>query len=378
MIDKKFSDAVKVPNKSSRVVFLDWLRIFAFSSVLIGHLFYANLVAIANDESLHVTLRLIVQWLLPFFLGGGAGVVVFFLVSGYIITHVLQTEKPLEFLIRRIFRIYPLFIFAVLFQYCLIVFVSHGQIDFKTLIVWLLLVGDFFNAPLALNGVEWTLRIEVLFYAFMFLAACSQLFSKYKSAFPWVSLVVVLIIGMLPAFGQIPGYFNIYAPFLFLGTLFWLYENNYVSLSFMVLFICIVFFQYWYLIDTLEPGWRGTHFCALAFILFSTAWVFRAKFTFSKITLFISELTYAVYLLHDWLFAYTNQFLAPLKLPYSNLCSLVILFLVSTILVRLIEKPGIKVGRQLIKKLKKYKKRTDTHVLSDSTLNQVKNESHAL
>lgn len=72
---------------------------------------------------------------------------VFFLVSGYVITHVLQTEQSLEFLVKRIFRIFPLYIFAVLFQYSFIYFNNHAAVNLKTLILQLLLVGDFFQTP---------------------------------------------------------------------------------------------------------------------------------------------------------------------------------------------------------------------------------------
>jgi peptidoglycan/LPS O-acetylase OafA/YrhL len=86
------------PTNSSRIVFLDYLRIFAFVSVLIGHKFYAAVVDLSNDRTVHATPRFIADVLLPLVSGGGAGVVVFFLVSGYIITHVLQTERTGEFL----------------------------------------------------------------------------------------------------------------------------------------------------------------------------------------------------------------------------------------------------------------------------------------
>ena len=41
---------------------------------------------------------------MPLTVAGGAGVVVFFLVSGYIIAHVLQTEAARQFLLKRFFR----------------------------------------------------------------------------------------------------------------------------------------------------------------------------------------------------------------------------------------------------------------------------------
>ena len=71
-----------------RVVFLDYLRIFAFVSVLVGHKFAEPLQAAMADPTSpgHRAARL--SW--PWVQGGGVGVLVFFLVSGYVITQVLQ------------------------------------------------------------------------------------------------------------------------------------------------------------------------------------------------------------------------------------------------------------------------------------------------
>ncbi|WP_287007412.1 acyltransferase family protein [Legionella sp.] len=167
-----------------RIIFLDWLRIFSFSSVLIGHKFYPILLDLSNDDSVHESLRFLIKLILPFCFAGGAGVVVFFLVSGYVITHVLQKEQPLEFLVKRIFRIYPLYIFSVLLQYSFLYSVNPAIVNLQTIIPQLLLIGDFFQTPYSLNGVEWTLRIEVLFYLFMFAMRYFKIIGQYEYALP--------------------------------------------------------------------------------------------------------------------------------------------------------------------------------------------------
>ncbi|PJE18143.1 MAG: hypothetical protein CK430_00640 [Legionella sp.] len=170
--------------KMKRIIFLDWLRIFSFSSVLIGHKFYPILLDLSNDDSVHESLRFLIKLILPFCFAGGAGVVVFFLVSGYVITHVLQKEQPLEFLVKRIFRIYPLYIFSVLLQYSFLYSVNPAIVNLQTIIPQLLLIGDFFQTPYSLNGVEWTLRIEVLFYLFMFAMRYFKIIGQYEYALP--------------------------------------------------------------------------------------------------------------------------------------------------------------------------------------------------
>jgi len=110
-------------------------------------------------------------------------VIVFFLTSGYIITHVLQNETTSEFMVKRIFRIYPLYIFAVIVETLLARIVDGVALPgIGTLIPRLLLMGDFFGTPLALTGVEWTLRVEVCFYFYMALLRHFAILEKPKTA----------------------------------------------------------------------------------------------------------------------------------------------------------------------------------------------------
>ena len=112
---------------SKRLEFLDILRIFAFVSVLIGHKFYEVLDGLSKSENVHLTLRFFLDALKTLCWGGGVGVIVFFLISGYIITLVLQTEDVKVFLIKRIFRIYPLYVVAVLMEAIIGHIVNNGN-----------------------------------------------------------------------------------------------------------------------------------------------------------------------------------------------------------------------------------------------------------
>lgn len=61
-----------------RIDFLDYMRVFAFVSVLIGHKFFSEISTMAADQSTHVTLRAILDFIVAASYGGAAGVVVFF------------------------------------------------------------------------------------------------------------------------------------------------------------------------------------------------------------------------------------------------------------------------------------------------------------
>lgn len=186
------------PKVITRIAFLDYLRIFAFISVLIGHKFYADIVAAIANDKLHATPKLLLELLMPFVFGGGAGVIVFFLVSGYIISQVLSVEQTTSFLIRRVFRIYPLYIIAVLIQ--IIVQKTWGTLSLNILVPQLLLIGDFFSTPYTLAGVEWTLRVEIIFYVFMAMLKAGGFWDKRKHLLIFVLLITTGLMSQLPAF----------------------------------------------------------------------------------------------------------------------------------------------------------------------------------
>ncbi len=113
----------------------------------------------------------------------------------------------------------------------------------------------------------------------------------------------------------------------------------------------LVFIQHWHWIDTIQPNWRHSHYAGLAFLLFLTAWLLREKLAelANGAILFLSELTYSVYLFHTWLFERIKQLPLAGGIFQHNIYALILLFLTCAILVKLIEKPGIKAGRKLVK-----------------------------
>ncbi|WP_115329834.1 acyltransferase family protein [Legionella busanensis] len=340
----------------NRMIFLDYLRIFAFISVLIGHKFYPLLHHIAHNHKIPHLFRFLVKLTLPFFLAGNTGVVVFFLVSGYVITYVLQAELPFEFLVKRIFRIYPLFVIALLLQVFLNSIIDHSSPNYYVLIPQLLLIGDFFQAPNVLGGVEWTLRVEIIFYFIMFLMRLLNLTNKDTIALPFTLIFLTLLLNLL---SPIPGvntwnmaYLNMYGPFLFLGVFIYLYENQRIKLSTLMAFTGLVFVQLWHLNVVYQPYWSHTLLSLRAFLLFLITWKFREKLTSNAIIIFTSELTYSIYLFHNWLYDriiqnFNGSFLV------KTTCTLILLILICTFFVKFIEKPAIKLGRKVYNNLAK-------------------------
>jgi peptidoglycan/LPS O-acetylase OafA/YrhL len=335
----------------SRIDFLDFMRIFAFLSVLIGHKFYGVLAALASDPAQHVSIRYFLEWLLSLCMGGAAGVVAFFFVSGYIITHVLRVEAAPEFLVKRVFRIYPLYVVAVLLEVFLAWLLRDAAFPpLSLLLPRLLLLGDIFGTPYALAGVEWTLRVEMAFYLFMAILKVTGLLNK-PAWLPLIYLGCVMLLCSIEPFpqfeGGFTGYLTIYSPFLLIGSLIYLMERRLANPLHCLSVMALAMLASLALVAKVQPFWKESHYALLALLVFVSAWWFRRYLVVGPIVRVLSSLTYAIYLMHNWLWPYLSKFAVILGGTgiARQLLVLVMLFLVCYVLHRLVELPVLRLGR---------------------------------
>lgn len=142
-------------------------------------------------------------FLLNFFSFGGAGVDIFFVLSGFIITYTSQknigyADKLPSFVKRRFVRIFPTYwIIISLFLLLQIMLPSfyktHFSLDIKNILSTYLL----FPGHIMVNGVSWTLSYELFFYL---LFCVAFLIPNKKLSFGLAAISTVIII-MLPVFG---------------------------------------------------------------------------------------------------------------------------------------------------------------------------------
>lgn len=336
---------------SARIDFLDYARIIAFISVLIGHLFNEDLARIAADSGIHAFFRQLSEIAYRICAFGGMGVVIFFITSGYIISHVIKNETTIDFIIRRIFRIYPLFIFATICEMALAT--TTGNASFPPLdeiIPRLLLLGDFSGVAYGLGGVEWTLRVELVFYVFMVMLKATGVLRLEKLLPAFVFLVSLVVFSLPPfpsSFGWTDGYFNLFFPFLIVGILFYQFENsNLKGLTFHV-FSITIFLISLLKIQSLQPRLNGSNFELFAMLTFYVLWYFRSRIRGHFLSRTLSEMTYAVYLFHLWSWSYLGLFVEKYGLPYipNRLQRLILLFAFCFLAAKTVEKYGIKLGR---------------------------------
>lgn len=139
---------------SSRIPSLDGLRALAILLVIEGHL---------NDRFTSM-----VKWIPGY---GATGVQLFFVISGFIITHNLLKEQLTKnninlkhFWIRRIFRIYPAF-FVFMFSIGLFFLFIERPFELWSFIVYFFLLGSIIPVSAGWYlGHAWSLSVEQFFY----------------------------------------------------------------------------------------------------------------------------------------------------------------------------------------------------------------------
>jgi peptidoglycan/LPS O-acetylase OafA/YrhL len=144
------------PNRERRLAWLDALRGFAALCVVFDH--GSTLLLLPARSFLY-------QWLNL----GQYGVFVFFLVSGYIVPASLERKGSVRgFWISRVFRLYPMFIVALLLS-AVAYETGHGTVanagkhPLTAVLGWLFMLQNLVagvNVPL----VIWTLSYEMVFY----------------------------------------------------------------------------------------------------------------------------------------------------------------------------------------------------------------------
>jgi len=125
------------------------------------------------------------------------GVSIFFVLSGFLITYLLQAEKKIrqidipKFYIRRILRIWPLYYFYL--PIAIAVLIAFKLIpDFKMLLFYIFFAADIpsiLKRQIVLVGHYWSLGVEEQFYLFW-----PWVNKKINSLVPFLVVVIILLI----------------------------------------------------------------------------------------------------------------------------------------------------------------------------------------
>jgi peptidoglycan/LPS O-acetylase OafA/YrhL len=304
---------------------------------------------------------------------GQTGIVVFFLVSGFVIPYSMErNQRQLVFWISRAFRIYPLYIFVFTIS-VLLAFagLNEGKTIFLNNISGNIIAHIFFiqsYLPVEAFGVtdfvdgSWTLFIEFFWYIFF-----SFLFFKgMQKKLLWVSGGINVIIVFLSIVSIISGKripFGIVCCFnlCIMGFVYYQFYFNKISkqlfqvlISFSLMVILIALFTGFFIHENLH--FTGT--CVITswisgLLIFNFFFLFHKR-VFEFLAPFLKELgniSYSLYLIHVCILPTISRFF-----DYGPMNVFIHLFIsvgLSYLTFNFIEKPFIRAGKKLSGAVKK-------------------------
>ncbi|MFZ1773967.1 MAG: acyltransferase [Rhizobiaceae bacterium] len=157
---------------ADRVVLLDALRLLAALSVVAFHYLYRGAAA---DGYLAVTYPEAAPMARFLYLG----VNLFFLISGFVITWSAEGRSWTDFAIARFARLYPGHVAAmsVTFTVCLLAAHPAFPVNSTGYLANLTMAAPLFGQPF-MDGVYWTILLEIIFYFWVALLILSGLFER--------------------------------------------------------------------------------------------------------------------------------------------------------------------------------------------------------
>lgn len=299
-----------------QIAFIQILRGLAALIVVWSHL--SGFWLYANNE--HWVAQDIFQaWVVvPFHIfqnGGHLGVVLFFLISGYIITHASLRETKTSFVVKRIFRIFPALIVALAVTWGMLLlakahsFVLPGIHSGATPTQWVAAVFmlDGFIPGARILGPTWTLVVELTFYVLTLLVLDRSRIKPLSATFVMLSIWVTFsVVAKNIALGDNSGFIPMVG-FLIAGRAIYLSQQGLISQYYSTLLIFAGLGGYVLFSEAMAPGqllrpggWGGVEpvvsdgIALLVFFALMKAPLARVWGPFN----FFGNISYSLYLLH--------------------------------------------------------------------------------
>lgn len=291
---------------------------------------------------------------------GWFGVCLFFLISGFVITHSIQRETRVAFAIRRVLRLYPPLFFAAGVTILIGALLADRALPpLATWISTLTLTGVPVNTPPFL-GVEWTLFVEIKFYLMTLLVA-SLLRSRPILAYAVQAALICLVIYFARAFNGaifVPAISMYLTVYLLFGQIIYFAYTGRVSaraafaLALVNYVICV------YGMYQIEPNRDLAHNSQIV-SLFYCMTLFLGALFFKGLRIpaplrFYEKISYSLYLLHGVVGIPAMRLSAPYVSIYEFrfLIGLAVGTLAAWISYRLVEVWSVEAAKKLTARLR--------------------------
>lgn len=288
---------------------------------------------------------------------GYLGVMLFFLVSGFIISHVGVQERHREFAAKRVLRIYPALTATVLLTAALLAIglqpLSTGAnptVTPLTILTNITLVNFLLLPDVVLVGVAWTLVIEVLFYLL------TLLLLPLLRRITWLAIaiqleLVALLVLTAREFGH--SYFALavsasFLPALLLGQIVWaVWSRRMPGWAGLLLGMGAWLVYVWAgkrEISRVTDAYDLT--LVLCFLVFLIGLLAEPRLRPSRVLRFLADRSYSLYLLHSVVaFTVLDLLYQVVTFPVALLAAVGVTFAAVELSYRYVELPAQRLAR---------------------------------
>jgi len=277
----------------SRIDILDYARFLAAFLVMGFHYFffgvkeYVPVIGFSKGWS-------------DIFQFGYAGVSLFFMISGYVIFYSSKGRTAAQFASARILRLYPAFLTALIITTIFLYFfgLANEVVNPLQFLQNLTMLPTDLGGKYV-DGSYWTLRLEIFFYALIFIIILVGAAAHLERFFLiWPVIILVAQFTPLNAFPLLNCYFAYFAA----GALFAMRRIKFTWVSNAMIVLCYFESLYWSSIFS-HPFDTGKKVMLLAitgfylfFVLMNKKNIFQMKLPGANL---LGALTYPLYLLHQ-------------------------------------------------------------------------------
>jgi peptidoglycan/LPS O-acetylase OafA/YrhL len=273
---------------------------------------------------------------------GKIGVVIFFLISGFLLPYSMKKKKISDFVKNRFFRLYPTYWFSILLA---LIFV--GGYSFEQVIGNISMFQTFLFVD-DMIGAFWTMPIELVLYVFCIVFVRYL----YNSKFIFLSYILILLATLAGAFVRfnmevkVPLALPLLLAISILGYVIRLYNEKEIQLQmlikyvsiFVVFLVPITLFAYDIDFGSKSTWYRyfNSYILAIAIFLLLLNGDLSNRF-FS----YIGKISYSLYLTHGVVIAAFPKIISLLEYSYiAVLVFNVLVFLTAIITYHLVEVPS--------------------------------------
>lgn len=301
--------------------------------------------------------------------GGHLGVILFFLISGYLITHTSLRESRWSFVIKRTLRIFPPVMFATCVTWLFLQLAEATGTNLLgvsggSALHWfasLFLLDGFTPGARALD-VTWTLVIELIFYTLTFILLGASRKNELRATWTMTGLwVVVVLVSFANPYlhSTANGGLAPFVAFLILGRVIYLWQQKRITPASAATLGVLVATLYGTFLEANSPGfllapggWTGAAPLVsyiYALVIFLGMMQLQPKTVVQPFKM-LGDISYSLYLLHIPIGITVLNLLDKWGVATwaNTLIAIAVSIAASYVAYRLVEKPSQQLARKIL------------------------------